>query len=264
MLVLLAIAAATTVVWLAGFTVDGQPGNPLQAAPGADEELLGRLAPQELAAHSGRGLIALYERDEEQERIESRPGDPESSFQEKFLPRTWVIVTGVINQKALHGELFRQFGSQALFVGPQYRRVALERQERLAGGNWSSWAVVDRGPTDRVLDDLPEQDGERTPDEIRSPALVDPLPMLKTGSWQGVDVPRLARVPKHVPQRGKDPLKGEPEELMIRVFDFAVKRGISYRYRARIVMEGAPGRARKTEWFSPWSTATGEVRTPIE
>ena len=43
----------------------------------------------------------------------------------------------------------------------------------------------------RILDNMPEADEEKTPDELRIDALVDPLPFVKGANWKGVNVERF-------------------------------------------------------------------------
>jgi hypothetical protein len=118
-------------------------------------------------------------------------------------------------------------------------------------------------------------DVEKTPEELRLDAIVDPLPYLKAGAWSGVDVERF--VPKRNEnnagqrpvmvggqilggrQRTK-PRAAVPPVLMSRQFDFSVDPGRTYRYRARLVVEDA--RWRRKEVAGAWSEATNPVMIP--
>ena len=59
-------------------------------------------------------------------------------------------------------------------------------------------------PSLQILDNLPEVDEERTPEELRINALVDPLPRLTDGSWTGVDIERF--VPKAPEDKAATPI----------------------------------------------------------
>ena len=61
--------------------------------------------------------------------------------------------------------------------------------------------------TIKVLDNLPEEDEELTPDNVRPYGLVDPLPFLKSGLWEKVHIASLVpkekkEIPKSVPPMG--------------------------------------------------------------
>jgi hypothetical protein len=126
----------------------------------------------------------------------------------------------------------------------------------------------------RILDNLPEVEAERTPDELRFDTLVDPLPFLKAGAWNGIDVDRFVRkanendaaqppvmVGGHMKGGGRaaKPTPA-PAELMLRQLDFSVEQGRTYRYRARLVVEVERGR--KKEVAGPWSESTRPVTVP--
>ena len=114
---------------------------------------------------------------------------------------------------------------------------------------------------------ISETGEERTPEEVRIAAFVDPLPFLKVGVWEGVEIERL--IPdRHVevPDRG---LTGrgtrlpfattDAPEIMVRALDFTVVPGFHYRYRVRIVIDGSDGVGQRHEVFGPWSEPTAEV-----
>ncbi len=131
-------------------------------------------------------------------------------------------------------------------------------------------------PTLRVLDNIPEQDVELI--EVPLSTLVDPLPHLKQGKWEGVNVERFAPKRKVRPQgqpkvqtlpdiSGKiggasTPRQPLPPELMLRSFDFSVSTGQTYRYRARIVVRGRPEVGRPREVYGDWSQPTDAVTVP--
>ena len=121
----------------------------------------------------------------------------------------------------------------------------------------------------QVLDNMPEVDEERTPDEIRTLPLIDPLPHLTDGVWTGVDVERF--VPKvkennpdqpvgHVGRFEKTKRATTPPVLMVRQFDFSVAPGATYRYRARLAVDDT--RWRRREVSGAWSEPTEAVTIP--
>jgi RNA polymerase sigma-70 factor (ECF subfamily) len=234
---------------------------------------------QEVAAHAGHGEFLMYALDEAGNRVldpEAKPGQPAQlggiQYKEVATARSWVVVTGVVQ----HGKL-RQRAATALRPGQgrsalpvprktAYRRVEIERQERALPGAWTDWEPVDEEKNDLVLLNIPEAVEERTPSEVRVDALVDHLPWLKSGKWEGIDVERLVSpdaalipVPAGAPPAAKEL---GPPELMIRSIDFTVTPNRSYRYRARVVLENPAGRGRHTELLCPWSRPTAEVRVP--
>lgn len=217
-------------------------------------------APREVGATYGRGSIMLYERDDAGNRVEL---PKRGVLKDGFFERRWVVVAGVIDHKALRTALARSQPGRVASRRVEYRRVMLERQQKGPAGDWSGWVAVDREPTDRVLEDLPESQNDRVPESLRREGLVDLLPHLRTGSWKGVDVPRLALA--RAGDRGGNPSRdAEPDELLIRSFDFSIQAGNSYRYRACVVVEGEVRNGRRTERQSAWSAPTNEVNVPGE
>jgi hypothetical protein len=118
-----------------------------------------------------------------------------------------------------------------------------------------------------LLRNLPEQAREPTPAGVRIAALVDPLPFLKAGDWEGVDVERLLR--RHeVASRARglfrrggrlaSPTTDAPE-IMVRSLDFTVEKGFHHRYRVCIVVDGSDGVGQRREVPVPWSEPTAEV-----
>jgi RNA polymerase sigma factor (sigma-70 family) len=280
-----------------------QPANlskPVQATPTRSRsEALIIPALREQRATSGRGKALVYELDENGDRMTNPeaavrpnrrrrvvagdniddptpkpPGDP-GPAREVIADLSWVVVTGVVDHRAIKRNLAarRKVGRHAAEI--VYRRVDLERQERSQAGGWSEWQTVDPEPTMRILDNLPEVDAEKTPDELRIESLVDPLPFLKAGVWSGVDVERFAPAVKknNAGERpgmmgglmkggGRSPRPGSagPPLLMSRQLDFTVEPGHAYRYRARLVVEDA--RWRRKEVAGAWSEPTGSVTVP--
>jgi hypothetical protein len=200
----------------------------------------------------------------------------------------WAVVTGIVDHRS---------AQQSLSVGGKfglpsaeqiYRRVELERQIQQRAGVWSSWQPVDPEPTLQILDNMPEEDAERTPDELRIGSLVDPLPYRKGEIWNDVDVERfipklrvdeanrtlgglgrqIQQPPRPKPAGGmmgggmmpgrqiQQPPRPEPAVLMLRRFDFTVEPGQTYRYRVQVVIDDA---RRRTDVAGAWSEPTNPV-----
>jgi len=77
---------------------------------------------------------------------------------------------------------------------PHYKHLDIERQVRQPDGSWSDWEPADQERNQQILDNLPEEEEEWTPETVRISSLVAPLPFLKAGFWERVHVARL--VPK--------------------------------------------------------------------
>jgi RNA polymerase sigma factor (sigma-70 family) len=238
-----------------------------------DSNLLVTPAPLELKATTGQGKARIYAVDAAGERIPVNGGDPRSPSREERLDIRWTVVTGVVDHRAIH----QHFSNGDNLASPpaetiyQCVRLARQTQER---GSWSGWRTVDTERNYRILDNLPERALERTDDEFRVNKLVDPVPVLVEGVWKGLDVERL--LPHLRDGKLVDPLReidqpkkidrARPPVLMLRTFDFTVKVGKIYRYRARLVFSVPPEirqKTRRTTIPGPWSepTAPVEVRS---
>jgi RNA polymerase sigma factor (sigma-70 family) len=260
-----------------GLAVYSQTGKlnqfePAQVKPSAQtpanrgfDPLTAIVPPREMSAASGRGKILVYELDQNAERILAKP----EVYKETPLETSWVVVTGSASRSLIHDNLRRLRAGMEPSRNAFYRRVDLQRQERQADGSWSSWTIVDPEPTLRILDNVPEEDEELTPDQFRLETLCDPLPHLTEGQWRGVNVgrfvpPREYRIDVSVPldlSRNRIP-RPEPAELMLRQFDFSVERGQTYRYRARLVVLAHPPGRRAGELAGAWSEPTPPVVVP--
>lgn len=78
---------------------------------------------------------------------------------------------------------------------------------------WTEFADVDADANLNVLDNLPEEDEELVPDDVRLPNIVDPLPLAKAGYWTGVHVASL--VPKEKVEVKKTDVVGGPGGKMM-------------------------------------------------
>ncbi|MFI5455858.1 MAG: RNA polymerase sigma factor [Isosphaerales bacterium] len=268
------------------------PGTPLSSKAKA----LVIPAPRELKVAAGRGTALLYDLDQggnrldrDGHRLPDRPADAPNPAKEIRVEMRWAVVTGVVDHRATQAS----FSDGGRFAPPPmaqiYQRVELERQIQVGVGAWSDWRPVDPKPNLQILDNMPEQDQERTPEDLRFGALVDPLPHLTDGFWSGVDVDRFvpnlretkADTPRGLQRETKvdattqsgrmmGPVqkihRPEPAVLMLRAFDFTVESGQTYRYRSRVVFfnrRRSDQRAPRTRWFrGPWSEPTNTVWVP--
>jgi hypothetical protein len=151
-------------------------------------------APKEQKAAAGRRKALVYALDQNDNRLPARLDDPNGPTAEVLIELPWAVVTGIVDHRDIQGRVSKGGESPAITARELYRRVELGRQTRLPSGTWSDWQRVDAEPTLRILDNLPEQDEELTPEEFRIIALVDPLPFARGATWDGVHVESL--VPK--------------------------------------------------------------------
>ena len=79
---------------------------------------------------------------------------------------------------------------------PHFKQLDVERQIKQSDGSWSDWEAIDQSRNLQVLDNLPEEDEEWTPDTVRISALVAPLPFLKAGFWERVHIGRMVPAEK--------------------------------------------------------------------
>lgn len=251
------------------------------------------VAPSEVKASTGRGSFLVYALDESgrladaakngdvQARRRRRivgGGDMFGSYQERLEEHRWVVVTGLLDHDAIRKNLAltdalaSRRGTIDVKIHPNYRRLDVERQERRPDGDWSNWAEVDRARNSLILENVPEvESDDRMPEQVRLPALADPLPFLKLGSWTGTDVEKLVSRGKKPPpdfQRLADRRNPfafpttEAPEILVRSLDFTVQPGLSYRYRVRIVVDSADRIGQRRELIGPWSDPTAPVIIP--
>jgi RNA polymerase sigma factor (sigma-70 family) len=248
----------------------GEPAGPKQGqsqTPDSDRSTL--VAPSDVNARAGRGTMLVFALDENGRRIDLG-GASKGTFKEVSQEHRWAVITGVLDHRAIRERLSGRLGEDSINVHPDYRRAEVERQAPGPGGDWSAWSRVDREENCLILRNLPEEEAERTPEELRLAALVDPLPFLKAGVWEGVDVERLIAGPKGTPPVRRSAGRGirlpfpttEAPEIMVRSLDFTVEPGSSYRYRVRIVIDGTDGVGQRREVMGPWSEPTAPVRIP--
>ncbi|WP_165070277.1 hypothetical protein [Paludisphaera rhizosphaerae] len=117
----------------------------------------------------------------------------------------WVAITATLNHEQML-ENYRQALKNSAIAQPHYRRLDVQRQTKQQDGTWTDWADVDAERNLTVLDNLPMEDEELTPDNVRPTDLNDPLPFLTAGLWEKVHIASL--VPdevKNIPDPTKNP-----------------------------------------------------------
>jgi RNA polymerase sigma factor (sigma-70 family) len=150
----------------------GQDGQPPRVPPerkkaeqvGPTERKTEIPAPRELKVVAGQGKILMYALDEQGRRIREQPG---GTKKETEVEMRWAVVTGVLDHR-----MVQEWASEGVRVplAPGdyiYRRVDLARQILEKDGTWSAWKPVAPLANLRILDNVPELEEERTPDEVR-------------------------------------------------------------------------------------------------
>jgi hypothetical protein len=147
---------------------------------------------REIAAKLAGRDQAPDEKDEAAKKDALAAQPPQEQYKEVTKALHWVAITGVLD----HAKLVANYREALKSPGasPHYARLDLERQTRQKDGSWSPWEKVDAEENLKVLDNLPEEDEELTPDTVRPDNLNDPLPFLKSGLWEKVHIASL--VPK--------------------------------------------------------------------
>jgi hypothetical protein len=119
----------------------------------------------------------------------------EPRMKEKTQGIRWVAITGVLNYKELRDSYLRAL-KQPDQAYPHFKQLDIERQVKQLDGSWGDWEAVDQSRNMQILDNLPEEDEEWTPETVRISALVAPLPYLKAGFWERVHVARMVPAEK--------------------------------------------------------------------
>ena len=166
----------------------GMPGAPRKDSAEAKKELE-RKARQLKASLSGRSNPRP---DADKSKDDALAGQPDAPSKEITKGFRWVALTGVLDHKKM-----RENWSAALkfdTAAPHYRQLNVQHQYLQADDTWSDWEDVNIEQNHAIVWNLPEEEEELTPDDVRISALVDPLPFLKAGYLQGVHVASL--VPK--------------------------------------------------------------------
>jgi RNA polymerase sigma factor (sigma-70 family) len=166
-------------------------------------------APRNLKVAAGRGGVLTYALGKNGDRIPVQRGVPDRPAQEVVRDLRWAVVTGIIDHRRIQ-ELFSDGSrSDPGRAEDLYRRVDLERQVLQRDGTWSRWEPVDVDAKLEILDNLPEVEEERVPEALRVSKLVDPLPLLKTGAWKGVDIEDFVP-PQEADQQDQGVAPGDP------------------------------------------------------
>jgi hypothetical protein len=131
----------------------------------------------------------------------------------------WVAITGVLDHAKMVAN-YREALKNTAVAQPNYKRLDLQRQTLQPDGTWTKWESVSSDENLKVLDNLPEEDEELTPETVRPKSLVDPLPFLKAGLWEKVHIASL--VPK---ERKEIPKNEMPGGMMGRMGGMGAMRG---------------------------------------
>jgi hypothetical protein len=102
----------------------------------------------------------------------------------------WVAITGVLNYKILRDNYLSAL-KRPEAAYPHFKQLDIERQVKQSDGSWADWEAIDVERNRQILDNLPEESEEWTPENVRISALVNPLPFLKAGFWERVHVARM-------------------------------------------------------------------------
>ncbi len=240
-------------------------------------------APQKLKLASGKGKTVLYTLDAQGKRIPVLADEPKGPWRTVEHDLHWAVVTGILDHEGIKKALVQAGLEPPRLARELYTRMELERRVREEDGAWSEWAEVDMMPTLDILDRLASKavgrvDAkhrvvplERIDAKFRLENLVDPLPWLTSGRFEGVDVDETLLLqarpePTQDPAARTSPAPGDRvSSLMFRTFDFSAETGRTCRYRARVVLWNPdyPRTKRGNRWlFSLWSEPTEAVTIP--
>src|SRR5262249_49206836 len=145
-------------------------------------------APRRLRVTSGHGKSLLYVLDREGNRVSRRENGKVVRFQEAPHAIRWAVITGLIDYDRVPKDWIEAARERDPHAESLYIRVDLQRQTLQKDGTWSGWKRVDVEANLAILDNLPEVEDERVPAHYRVESLVDPLPHLTEGKWEGVDI----------------------------------------------------------------------------
>ncbi|WP_165224473.1 hypothetical protein [Aquisphaera insulae] len=152
-------------------------------------------------------LVGRDEPESAEEKAKSKdekPQGPPEQYKEITKGLRWVAITGKLD----HGKLVANYKEalKSASAQPYYARLDMQRQVHQDDGSWGDWEDVNADENLKVLDNLPEEDEELTPESVRPPGLNDPLPFLKTGLWEKVHLASL--VPKEKKEVAPPPSLG--------------------------------------------------------
>jgi hypothetical protein len=234
-------------------------------------------APRNLIATAGKGDAVLFAVDEKGDRIVQMPplllqranaGRPEETpvaYKQDLRHLRWAVVVGTLDFRAIREARLGKDGRNSELECKLCKRIDLQRQTRNPDGSWTDWNDIDVDANYKVFDSITEVARERTKINVYLEAFVDPLPLLKSGEWRGVDVnafleDHVEKAPK-VAIHAHTPLTLPADEVMVRCIDFTVQPKASYRYRTRVVLSDV---ALRDGLFGSWSEPTAAVTIPKE
>jgi len=183
-----------------GSGMAGMMGTPAKKSARQEEEEKKRQAAEE--KKKARALVGLEEAKAKDAAEKTEEETTEGPMKEITKGMRWVVITGVIDNKKLRDNYLAALKNPAIAY-PNYKYLEVQRQARQPDGSWADWEDVDADRNNEVLNNLPEEEEELAPATVRIDTLVDPLPFLKAGSWEGVHIARL--VPKEKRETPKPP-----------------------------------------------------------
>ena len=134
----------------------------------------------------------------------------EGNYKEITKGARWVVLTGTLNYKLLRDNYLKALKRPEVAY-PHFRAeggLDLQRQYQQDDGTWTDWENVDRDANLAILENLPEEEEELTPDEVRLDPLIDPLPFLKAGFWERVHIASLVPAEKKEVAPSASPMGG--------------------------------------------------------
>ena len=137
-----------------------------------------------------RGKLAGADKAEDAKAKDEKDAGPEIPEKEVTKGYRWVAITGVLDHAKMVAN-YRLALKNPAVAHPNYKRLDLQRQTLQPDGSWTKWEIVASDENLKVLDNLPEEDEELTPETVRPKSLVDPLPFLKAGLWEKVHIASL-------------------------------------------------------------------------
>lgn len=149
---------------------------------------------------------ALRKEREAQKKAEAMGGTAEAevpeaprstaNYIEELQGKRWVVITGLLDNQALRERYARALKLDVNAAYPYYKDLGVQRQRKLDNGEWSDWEDVSNDENRKITDNLPEQQKDFSPDDVRLSTLVAPLPFLRVGSWVGSEP--IEVIPKEV------------------------------------------------------------------
>ncbi len=153
------------------------------------------VAPRSVSATAGRGKAVLFALDERGERIAETPAPgparakrrQEFVYKETTRPLRWAVVVGTVDFRAIRAAVPVPRGPTSARSGPPVASTWSARPAATTeAGRNGPRSTPER--TSRSSTMCLRSSSECVRPETRPEAFVDPLPLLKTGEWRGVDV----------------------------------------------------------------------------